>query len=1102
MGKKIFLFLACMCMTASMAFAQRQITGTVVDSEMGEPIPGASVKIQGTTIGAFTDADGKFTLTNVPSNSKTAVISFMGMKTAEVAIRNNMNVILIPDVKAMDEVMVIAYGTQKRSAFTGSASVVGAEEIGKVQAVNFTDALKGKASGVQITTPSGQPGTAPSIRIRGFNSLNAGMDPLIVVDGVPYEGSLNDINTQDIENITVQKDAASSALYGARGGNGVIMITTKTAKKGKDAKVTFDAKWGSNMKGNTNYDRITSPAGYYEAYYQKLKNYAMATSVTGAANGLGMDEVAAWKWANQNLIESSEFGLRYNVYNLPEGQTLIGQNGKLNPNATLGRVLTGADGREYMIVPDNWEDEIYHNSLRQEYNVNVSGATDRSTYYASANYLSHDGVTYNSNYNRFTGRIKADYQAKKWFKVTTDMNYTHFDRNYVDNEGDELSSGNMFSLQNIAPIYPVFYRDAQGNIMYHTESGIKAYDYGDITNLGLVRPYLNQANPISDLLVNTSNSEGNTFRGVGTFDIYLPYGFTFTSTNSTYVYESRGTSVTNPYFGQYKSSKGVVGKSHSRQWDVTFAQRLNWHQTYGKNDIEVMLGHEFFRNRNYALSGSKSNMSSQGNKELDGAVVMQSTSSSLTEYNTESWMARGMYNYDDRYFAYGSIMRQGSSAFHPDHRWGTFWSTSAGWMLSKEKWFDAKWVDELKVKASYGENGNDLGMRYSYYYTNRYTIVNSNNNIAMTPSSTKGNEKLTWEKNAKFNVGVDFSFFKGRLTGTMEYYNNRTEDMLASFPYPPTLGYTSALFNVGNMSNQGFEMELRGDVIRTKDFTWNLYANLTTNKNKITKLAKERKTQEYDGYWGYTNGSYYLTEGLSRYTYWSKKYAGVYNEKNYALTGDEAYNPAKGGLALYYKNVYATDEQGNVLKDKNNAKVVDKVIATTNHSEADYYVGDDMLAKAFGGFGTGFQFKGFDLGVDFQYQIGGKVYDGEYQTLMSGMAGYGFHKDILNAWTPENSGSNIPRLQESYSAMASSSDRWLTDASYLTLGNITLGYTLDKQLMNWKQIQSIRLYAVADNIYTWSKRRGLDPRQSLTGGSSGQMYSPIRSVSFGVNVVF
>lgn len=1105
MRKRIALFLACFMM-ASLAFAQTRVTGTVISAEDGEPIPGASVLLEGTRTGVVTNADGQFALT-VPSDVKRLEVSCQGMIKQLVRVRPVVKVEMAVDEHSLDEVMVIAYGTQKRAAFTGSASVVGADEIQKVQTTNFADAIKGKATGVQISTASGQPGTTPTIRIRGYNSLQGGMDPLIVVDGVPYDGSLNDINPVDIESVTVQKDAASSALYGARGGNGVIMVTTKSAKKGKDATITFDAKWGVNTKGDVDYEMITSPAGYYETYYKKLYNYATAAQTGGIGSGLGYDPTRAWQWVNQNMIPDTDMGLRYNVYNVPEGQYLIGQNGKLNPGATLGNVVTGADGNQYLLVPDNWQDEIYHNSLRQEYTVSASGASDRGTFYASANYLNHDGITYATGYERFSGRLKADYQVKKWLKVGANMTYNHFNRDRMssDNEGSWGNVGNIFALRNIAPIYPMFYRDATGKILYNNVANVLGYDYGETTYVGLVRPYMNGANPISDLLVDTYNNEGNSFNGVATADIYLPYGFTFTSTNATYLYESRVTQVTNPYFGQYKSSNGLVYKSHSRQWDYDFQQRLNWHKIYGQHDIEAMIAHDYYRQRSYGISGQRHNMLTQTNKELAGAVVLDDASSEFSEYNTESFMARVMYNYADKYFVYGSVMRQGSSAFHPDHRWGTFWSASAGWMISKENWFKAKWVDELKLKVSYGENGNDENMRYAYYYTNRYAIVNNNNKISLTPSSRKGNEELTWEKNGRLNAGFDFSFFGQRLYGTLEYYNNRTKDMLASFPYPATLGYTSAIFNVGNMTNHGVEVELHADLIRTKDFKWNVYANASYNYNKITKLAEERKTQEYDGYFGYSSGSRYYTEGKSMYTYFGKSYAGVYNEETYKLAGDEAYDPTKGGLAMYWKNRYKTDADGNVMKDDKGAKIVEEKYAVFNQSEADNYVGEDLAHKVFGGFGTGFEFKGFDLSVDFQYALGGKVFDDEYQTLMTGSAGYGIHKDVLKSWTPENSGSNIPRFQYGYNYGNSGCDRWLINASYLTLGNITFGYTIDKRILKTPHIQSIRIYGAADNVYTWSKRRGLDPRQysaSDPGSANGLMYSPIRTVSFGLNVTF
>lgn len=1090
MGKRLLSFLViCLC-AFSVAFAQKKVTGSVID-DLGEPVVGASVLVKGTQIGAATDINGKFTINNVPNSSSTLVVSYIGMQTKEVAIKSNVKIELVADYKAIDDVMVIAYGTQKKSAFTGSAAIVSSEELAKVQASNVLDAMRGKASGVQIYTASGQPGTTPAIQIRGFNSINAGNAPLIVLDGSPYDGSLNDIAPTDIESMTVLKDAASTALYGARGGNGVILITTKAAKKGSPSRITVDAKWGVNMKGSKDYDRINNPQKYYEMYYKALNNYA--------TNDLGFDADRAWQWANNNLISrKGGYGLGYNAYTIPQGEMMIGSNGKLNPNATLGAYYE-QNGEKYWLQPDNWDEEIYHNSLRQEYTVSGSAASDRGRFYASANYLNHKGIVYNSDYERFTARMNADYLLLKWLRLGGNMSYSHFDRNYLSNEG-ESSSGNMFALHNIAPIYPVFVRDENKNVMFNQNAGVKVYDYGDATYFPFTRPYLGQSNPISDLLVDTQNTEGNMFNGVGNIDVYLPYDFTFTSINTAYLRESRYTGVTNPYFGQYASSNGIVSKDHSRTWSLNFQQRLDWHKLFGVHDIEVMLGHEYNRVRGYGLDYYMTNMFSQLNKELAGAVVPGSGSSSMSDYNTESWLARAMYNYDERYFAQGSVMRQASSIFHPDHRWGTFWSVGAGWLINKENWFDASWVDELKLKASYGENGNDNIS--GYLYTNRYSIENSNNTVSLVPSTLRKNELTTWEKNAKFNAGIDFTLFRGRLYGTAEFYFNRTTDMLSSVPYAPSYGYTSSYANVGNMINRGVEFDLHGEIIRTRDFSWTVYANMTTNHNEITKLAEERKQSQVDGHKGYSSGNYYYTEGLSRYTYYAKKYAGIYTEDTWQTTTDQAYDPTKAGLALYYKNKYVEDknESDKIAKDENGIYKVEKVYTTINNSEADYYLHGDVLPDVYGGFGTSFAWKGFDLSVDFQYQIGGKVFDSEYQSLMGMNPGYGFHTDLYNAWSVDNPNSDIPRINVNDSYSVSTSDRFLTNASYLTLGNITLGYTLPKKVCKSMGLKGLRVYAVADNIYTWSKRKGLDPRQSITGGSSGTYYSTIRSISGGITL--
>lgn len=1069
------MFLATLFLMVGTALAQTKVNGTVTSQEDGQPVIGASVLVVGTQIGTVTDGNGQFSLT-IPDGKKTLRITYIGMEPIEVSARPNMRIMLTSDQKALDEVIVVAYGTAKKSSFTGSAAVVGADEIGKVQVTNAVDALKGKAAGVQINTASGQPGSTPTIRIRGVNSLNAGNSPLIVVDGSPYEGSLNDINPIDVESMTVLKDAASTALYGARGGNGVIMITTKSAKKGKDATITFDAKWGANHRATPDYEMINSPEKYYEMWYKGLYNYASDT--------YGYNHDQAWNFANSNMIDSGTYGLGYGVYTVPEGQTLIGHNGKLNPNATLGRKIT-YKGKEYYLTPDNWTDEIYKTSLRQEYTVSASGASERGTFYASANYLKNDGITNQSNYERFTSRVNADYQLKSWLKVGVNMTYGHFKRDMVDGDGDSGSSGNMFAMTMIAPIYPLYVRDGEGNIVYSEAARINTYDYGDGKIIGVSRPFLSGGNQLSSSQLDLNRVEGNTFNGTGTMEISLPLGFKFTNISNYYLRESRTSTTTNPFFGQYASSNGIISIDHDRNWSYNHQQRLNWHKVFDKHDIEAMVGHEYYRIYGNDVWGQRNNMFSPNYYELSGAVKVRNTNSSSSDYNTESWLGRVMYNYDNKYFGQLSLVHQGSSMFDSENRWGTFWSASAGWNIHKESWFKADWVDELKFKVSYGENGNDNVS--AYRYITYYNIVNSNDEVSLTPAAY-GNKKLSWEKNGKFNIGVDFSLFKGRLEGGIEYYANRTSDMIQSMPLPYTFGYTSFLDNIGNMTNNGVEISLRGDVIRNRDLTWGLYANLTSNHNEVTKLADPAKNQYIGGgYMGSYSGSYCKVEGMSAYTFYMPKYAGVDPET---------------GKSLWYKENYKLDANGDNMKNDDGTYVVESVTTTDQYSEATQFACDDAMPDVYGGFGTSLAWKGIDFSVDFTYQLGGKVYDGTYASLMDINRGHAIHVDMLNAWSKDNTSSNIPRWQFNDDRMAAQSDRWLTSASYLSLQNITLGYTLPRNITSKIGVQKVRIYGVADNIWVWSKRQGLDPRQSITGSVSSAYYSAVRTISGGISVTF
>ncbi len=570
--KKLFLLLTAVLMTVICAVAQTKVvTGTVVSAADDEPLAGATVLPVGGGQGSSTDIDGNFTLT-VPAKVNELTVSYVGMVTRKVPVSSSKMLIKLEDSATnLDEVMVVAYGTAKKSAFTGSATVISNEAIEKTQVTNVLDALAGKVAGLQLSNASGAPGaSSPTIRIRGFSSLNAGNAPLVIVDGTPYTSDINTLNTNDIESMTVLKDAASNALYGARGANGVILITTKRAKLG-EAKVTVDAKWGANSRATQDYDYIKNPGQYYETYYKSLYNYAVADrddredaegNMTNFG-GLGMTNAQANVWANNNMISSDTYGLGYNVYTVPTGQMLIGRDGKLNPAATLGR-LVNYKGADYYLTADDWLDAAYKSSLRQEYNVSISQGNDKSNFYASVGYLKNEGiVAAKSDFERFSARLSADVQAKPWLKVGGNVSYSRSSMYSMTDEGESASSGNVFAAAtSIAPIYPLYIRDGQGNIMVD-QFGNTRYDYGSKDNAGLTRPIFGDSNAISDAILNTDRSEGYTFTGTGFFEIRFLKDFKFTSNNNVNLEETRYSSVTNPYYGQYASSNGIeIGRAH------------------------------------------------------------------------------------------------------------------------------------------------------------------------------------------------------------------------------------------------------------------------------------------------------------------------------------------------------------------------------------------------------------------------------------------------------------------------------------------------------------------------------------------------------------
>ncbi len=821
--RKVMLLWALLLFAAVNAFAQNgRVSGQVLSAEDDLPLIGATVRVVGTNIAGATDVDGKFSLSGLSQSDKRLEVSYIGYETKIVDIKPDLVVRLELHSEMMDEVMVVAFGKQKREAFTGAASVVSAADIERQQVTNPIEALSGNVTGLQMLSVNSFT-EDPTILIRGVSSINAGTAPLIVLDGLPYSGYLNDINPADIASMTVLKDAASNALYGARGANGVILITTKSAGR-SNTKVSFGAKWGANTDASVKYDYIKDPGQYYEAHYLAMRNYYM--------NGLGQQFAQAHINANNILGgPNSSGGLGYMVYSMPEGEMLIGTNGRLNPNATLGNRVA-YDGNIYTLYPDDWLEEGTRNGFRQEYNLNLTGGNDKFSFYGSLGYLGEEGISYGNDIERYSARLKTEYQAFSFLRVGANASYNHTETN--------SQSGVFNVLNDMSPIYPLYVRDGEGNIL--RDSHGKVYDYGSGNNAGLYRPVDTNGNYVQEDLLNVNKNVSNAFslQGFATFD-FLD-NFRLTINGSVYDTENRINTGVNPYYGysSNESSQGSVFVGHYRTIDYNYQQLLNYNNSFGKNNVDILVGHEYSRNNGTNVTADRTKVAMfDKNTEINGAVVDGDMGSYQTNYNVEGYFIRAQYDYDNRIFASGSFRRDGSSHFHPDHRWGNFWSIGAAWILTKEEWFPkSHLVNMLKIKSSYGEQGNDaIG---NYRYVDTYTIRNSDGNVAYI-FNDKGNKDITWETVGGFNAGLEFELFNSRLRGGAEFYVRNTRDMLMYFKAPYSLGYSGYYDNVGDMRNTGVEVDLSGDIIATRDIAWTVGLNFTWEKNRVTYLPEENK---------------------------------------------------------------------------------------------------------------------------------------------------------------------------------------------------------------------------------------------------------------------
>lgn len=809
---------------------------------------------------------------------------------------------------------------------------------------------------------------------------------------------------------------------------------------------------------------MTSPKNYIETAYQSIYNSQIS---------LGYSPEDANIRANKILPSEASGGLGYQVYTTAPGELLVGSNGKLNPNATLGY----SDGK-YYYTPDNWADETFQNNLRQEYNLSASGGSDKGTYYFAFGYLDDQGVISGSGFKRLNGRFKGDYKLYSWLKIGANVSYVNTESRYPGDQDANAtaSSGNAFYIaNNMAPIYPLYVRGADKQILLN--NGRKVYDYGDGQSTNFSRSFMSIANPSGDLIYNKREYLSDVINANWFAEITPITGLTISARYGLNIDNTRQNEMGNAYMGQSASYGGTAYQAAIRTYG--FDQQYVANYQFALKDVhhfDVTAGYDGYSYEYTLLEGSGQNLYNPESFYLGNVIDKFTIGGKKDLYSTKGFFGRVNYSYNDTYFGNVSYRRDASSRFAPENRWGNFWSASVAWMLTRESFMeDITWVNMLKFKASFGQQGNDdilypgVLLEKNYYpWLDQYKMTGANGTFADGTLLYKGNPDITWETSTSYNIGADFGLFNNKLNGSIEYFGRKSKDMLYNRPTAGSLGYTAVPMNVGSMTNSGVEIDLNYQIMANKKFNWSVNLNATFVKNKINKLHPDLNGKLIDS-------DRIYEEGESMYRMYLVDYAGV----------DE-----KTGEALYW----AKDDNGNAIK-------------TSEYSTAENYkvATDDMMPTVYGGLGTTFEAYGFDASIQLSYQLGGKIYDTGYRRLMHGgassSAGWNWHKDIYNAWTPENPTSNIPRLNASDKYTNSASTRWLTSSDYLSINNITVGYTLPQQLVKKVMLDKVRVYFTADNVALISARKGLDPRQSYISATTA-LYTPIRTISGGISLTF
>lgn len=1018
------------------------LQGTVVDAFTKQPLFGATLSLDAVTHTVKTDIEGKFQFVTGQKLPFVVRVSYIGYQEQKITINESPAIIeLTPTANTLEETVVVGYTTAKKSSYTGSVATVGAKELDRLQITTIGKALQGTVPGLQSIASAGQPGSDAELYIRGVGSVNASTAPLYVVDGIPGANP-NQLNPKDILSISVLKDATASALYGSRGANGVIVVTTKAGELNGKAAVNFSANYGHTGRAVADYDYV-SPQEYYELQWEAIRNTQLDQ---------GKSAADAAQYATDYLVDGS---LKVNIFG-PQYPKPVGLDGKLVAGATP-------------LWNDDWGKAISRTGVRQQYDLSVSGGSASTRYYFSGGYLDEQGWIRTSEFKRYNFRTNVQSNVNKWFEIGANVALSSGVQRSPSQSDSQ--TGNFANFQRlISNIYPVYERNPDGSYLLD-EAGNRKWDYG------IWRPTTAASG------ANILGSAEHAISGAKTDAVLLGTNVKISFLKNLFLRATASVdyragsshSYSHSYYstGVIAEGAGSASRSSSRTLNYTLNSFLNYELNLNdRHNFTILAGPEIYVENTSSLSGSRTGFQVLGKTEPSAGTLSGVFNGTSSDYRLGSFLSQLNYDFLGRYHFSSSYRRDGSSRFSKESRWGNFWSVGAAWNIKKENFLlDIAAVNNLNLRFSYGAQGNDRVGNFAY--GGFYSIYNSLDMLGLLPSDLPTPD-LKWETNLNLNFGLDVALFNNRIIAQIDVFDRQSKDLLFEKPLSPSTGYSGIDANIGSLSNRGFDAQITGVPVRNKEFQWSITANFGHYANKITKLPQKEILTGSIGQYGNTKK---MVEGGSIYDFYIKEWAGV--------------DPSNG-KATWYKDV--TDESG---------AVIDRT-TTSNQTEATPYFQGSSLPDLYGGISNSFTYKGFDFSFLFSYNLGGKIFDGDQPMIMhvGSAPGRGWSKEALNRWTPENTDTDFPRLSyvsDPWNTIPST--RFLYSASYARLKNVNLSYTLPRAWVSRWSLTDVRLRLVGENLLTFYGHKGLDPEQTVDG-TTYYRYPAQKSYSLVLNVSF